>query len=232
MAVLIKLCTREAAKYAVMNWHYSKAMPSGKLVHYGVWEDGRFIGAVVFGRGATPTLSKSLHLEQQELCELVRVAMCAHTAPVTQVVAACLKQLKKDNPGLRLVVSFADPEHGHHGGIYQAGNWIYTGSSGYMRMGFILNGRLVHERSVAAMLRGRDRGGLSWIQWLRANVDPAAKEHHADGKHRYVYPLDRKMRAAMTKRAVPYPQRAAEVSRVTSHISGVGGQVQLLEAAP
>ena len=36
-------CSYEAAKYAVMHWHYSKTMPAGKTVKLGVWENGRFI---------------------------------------------------------------------------------------------------------------------------------------------------------------------------------------------
>jgi hypothetical protein len=31
--------------------------------------------------------------------------------------------------GLRLIVSFADTAQGHHGGIYQAAGWIYSGGT-------------------------------------------------------------------------------------------------------
>ena len=41
-----------------MHWHYSQAMPAGKLVTFGVWEHGRFVGAVLYGRGANHNLSK------------------------------------------------------------------------------------------------------------------------------------------------------------------------------
>ena len=36
-------CSHEAATFAVMHWHYSKAMPKSKLAKVGVWEDGKFI---------------------------------------------------------------------------------------------------------------------------------------------------------------------------------------------
>ena len=45
--------THEAATYAVEHWHYSHTMPKSKLVKIGVWEDGKFIGVVLFGVGAT-----------------------------------------------------------------------------------------------------------------------------------------------------------------------------------
>jgi len=124
-------CSHAAAQYAVSHWHYSKCLPPPKLFSLGVWEgdEARFVGAVVYSRGATQKLVSRFGLDMTEGCELVRVALRDHLAPVSQVVAESLRQLKRANPGLRLVVSFADPYQGHHGGIYQAGNWIYAGET-------------------------------------------------------------------------------------------------------
>lgn len=52
----VDFATYEATKYAVLNWHDSECMPAGKLVKVGAWEDGLFIGVVVFGLGATNDL--------------------------------------------------------------------------------------------------------------------------------------------------------------------------------
>lgn len=41
-------------------------------------------------------------------------------------VTQCLKLL---SPRPLCIVSYSDPNHGHHGYIYQATNWIYTGTS-------------------------------------------------------------------------------------------------------
>ncbi len=46
----IKPCSHKAAKFAVENWHYSHSMPAGKLVKYGVWEHGKFVGSIIFSR--------------------------------------------------------------------------------------------------------------------------------------------------------------------------------------
>jgi hypothetical protein len=67
-------CSFDAAKYAVEHWHYSHAMPAGKLAKVGVWEDGSFIGAVVFGRGANSHLGSPYGLSGLQCSELVRVA--------------------------------------------------------------------------------------------------------------------------------------------------------------
>jgi hypothetical protein len=52
-------CSHEAAKFAVEHWHYSKVIPKSKLAKIGVWEDGTFIGAIIFGVGATADLVKA-----------------------------------------------------------------------------------------------------------------------------------------------------------------------------
>ena len=191
-------CNRKAAEYAVMHWHYSRAMPSGRLITFGVWEDGRFIGAVIYGRGATPALMSPYGLTQAQGCELVRVALTTHTAPVSQIVANTLGALRASNPGLRIVVSFADPAEGHHGGIYQAGNWFYTGTMVHKDY-FVVRGKTMHPRSV---------GSSGWVQslaWLREHVDPDATTATKPGKHRYVMPLDRAMRRRVRALAQPYP---------------------------
>lgn len=192
-----------AAKYAVERWHYSHTLPPSP-VRFGVWEHGQFVGVVLFGRGATPYLFDPYHLTQYAGCELVRIALTTHEAPVTQIVAAAIRQLHAASPGLRLIVSFADPAHGHHGGIYQAGGWLYLGMTA--PADFFENphtGEVVHPRTVAAAERRRRTTGttsLARVQYRRV---------HLPGKHRYVMPLDKAMRRMLTKHALPYPERIA-----------------------
>lgn len=199
-------CSFEAAKYAVMNWHYSQAMPSGKLIKYGVWENNKFIGAVIYGRGANKDLGKPYKLEQTEICELVRVALTTHTAPVSQIVAETIKQLKATNTGLRLIISFADPEQSHKGGIYQAGNWLYNGMS-FAADEYIVNGQRIHGRSLRAKrathpIKTNDKNAL---QWAKRILDPNAQEIKGSSKHRYLMPLDRAMRRQLKGIELPYP---------------------------
>lgn len=199
-------CTHEAAKFAVMNWHYSKCMPKSSLVKYGVWEDGEFIGCVIFGMGATITYAKSFDVGQFEVCELVRVALRTHTAPVTEIVARSIKMLRHDNPGLRVILSFADPNHGHHGGIYIAGNWIYLGQTKGAHM-FVIDGEEVHPRTVSGFVRqfGGLRTGESRVQFLQRTMDPRASCIQPIAKHRYAYPLDRPTRRRLNLKALPHP---------------------------
>lgn len=216
--------SHHGALYAVERWHYSRSMPSGKTARFGVWEAGRYIGVVIYSRGATPRLGDRYGLTQTECAELTRVALREHTAPVTRIVAESLRQLRATNPGLRLVVSFADPAEGHHGGIYQAGNWIYTGSM-EQREYFVVRGKLMHPRSVGA------NGWRQSLPWLQRFVDPRAHAVKKPGKHRYLYPLDKATRRAVRRLAKPYP-RAVEASEVTRGGSTAESRVRSPATAP
>lgn len=198
--LVVKPCSHKAAKHAVMRWHYSKAMPVGKLVKFGVWENRCFIGVVIYGRGAAPDLGTRYGLDQTEVCELVRVALTVHESPVSQIVALSLRTLREANPKLRLVVSFADPNEGHHGGIYQAGNWLYTGPSADARF-YRIHGTLYHPKTCHSMY---GVGGQS-LPWLQRHVDPNVEPVMMPGKHRYLYPLDRQMRRRLLPLSKPYP---------------------------
>lgn len=212
MTLVIGNASHDAAKFAVENWHYSRILPTGKLVKYGVWEDSKFIGVVIYSRGASPNLGTFLGLDQTEICELTRVALTAHTSPVSQIVAATLKLLKKDNPKLRAVVSFADPKEGHKGGIYQAGNWIYTGSSNPVTE-YYIDGRWRHTRGA-----------------YHHPKRPTAPKREAPGKFRYIYPLDKPMRRKITKFSLPYPS-AVEGSKESRSNSVTEGRVRFSPTA-
>jgi hypothetical protein len=194
-------CSHEAAKYAVEKWHYSGRVPKSKLAKVGVWESGKFVGCVIFGVGATPEIAKPFGLVATQVVELVRVALSNHRAAVSRIIAIALKIVHKANPGLRVVVSFADSSQGHHGGIYQAGGWAFVGSQEYHA--YRILGEIVHPRTCY------DRYGVGGqsIPWLKANVDAKA-ERIANGiKHKYVMPLDAEMKARIEPLRQPYPKR-------------------------
>ncbi len=219
MSLVVASCSYEAAKWAVEHWHYSKRMPCGKLVPFGAWEDDRYVGAVIFGSGANQLLLRPYDLDQMEGCELVRVALRSHESPTTQILSSAIRLLKNTNPGLRLLVSYADMAQNHHGGIYQAGNWIYLGEYVGTHGVYRINGKVVHGRSIYA------RYGTRRLDWLRANVDSEATPVLEQPKHRYVYPLDRRIRKQIAPLALPYPH-ADEDSKESRPTSGGESRVR------
>ena len=201
----IDWATHEAAKHACEKWHYSKCLPSGKTVKLGAWEHGKFIGVVIFGRGANHNMLKPFGLNQDEGCELVRVALSKHESPVSRIVAVAIRFLKKQSPHLRLIVSYADPCEGHHGGIYQAGNWVYSGLSSKAVKVFY-NGKWSHKKTV-------DDAGVDQSKLKKKTVE---------GKHRYLMPIDSEVSKKIEYLRKPYPKRDKQA--FTESIGVAAGQ--------
>jgi hypothetical protein len=222
----IDWATHEAAKYAVENWHYSRRLPVFGITKIGTWEDGVFIGVVIFSRGATPEIGSPYGLQQTEICELTRVALKKHATPVSKIIAVAIRFLKKRNPKLKAIISFADAAQGHHGGIYQAGGWIYAGVSethAYRVLGKIEHPKSLHSRY--------GKGGQS-ISWLKKNIDPNAERIIAGNKHRYLMPLDNEMREKILPLAKPYPKRAQSIENDAPGIPAGGGRCESDLCAP
>ena len=204
-------CSHEAAKFSVEHWHYSRTMPAGKNVYLGVWEDGQFIGAVIVGMGSGNSTNGTRYglSKSHEIAELVRVALTVHASAVSRIVSVCIKKLKKQSPGIRLLISMADPKAGHVGGIYQAGGWVYTGVTKADVM-YQVGGEYVHHRTATS------KGSVKGLPSMP--IPP---------KHRYLYPLDSAMREQIAPLAKPYPKRdscaASKDSVVPGHQPGEGG---------
>ena len=113
-------------------------------------------------------------------------------------------------PGSHIVVSFADPDHGHVGYVYQATNFLYCGLS-EKRTDWAIKGQEgLHGHTVADQFRGCES---------RAN---AIREKYGDDfylqartrKHRYVSFVGPKCFKRSACKALrypvePYPKAAA-----------------------
>jgi hypothetical protein len=184
-----------------------------------VWEGNDFVGIVIFSRGAAKHLGTPYGLTQTEVCELTRIALrTPHATPVTKIVAVALRMLRAHCPGLRLVVSFADPDEGHHGGIYQGGNWIYTGMSPPSYQWERPDGKRLHARQVTASGVGREFGEK--VTTLKPSE---CRRVSRSGKHRYLMPLDKQTRRKALKLSKPYPKPAQVSSESLANQQGLGG---------
>ena len=216
----IDWATHEAARYACEKWHYSRCVPMPPIVKIGVWEDEKFVGVVLFSRGASPALGAAYGLSQLECCELTRVALRDHKNPVSRIISIAIRFLKKSNDGLRLIVSFADPSHGHHGGVYQAGGWIYSGDSDEKTDFIAPDGKRLLSRQVSESGFVRQFGKMTRTP-KRSECTPV----HLPGKHRYLMPLDDAMRAKIAPLAKPYPKSTRVKKQDSESPSELGGAV-------
>ena len=107
-----------------------------------------------------------------------------------------------------MLVSFADPLHGHYGGIYQAGGWIYTGTTQDYKA-WKVGDRIIHPRSL---------DGGKWMGEPKP-VPKGAIAVVLPGKHRYLYPLDKAMRRQIEPLRQPYPKRADEAKEIARPVT-------------
>jgi hypothetical protein len=206
MTLRLDWCSHAAAKYAVEHWHYSRSLPTPPLVKIGVWEDDKYIGAVLFSRGANNNLGRPYGLPTVQVCELTRVALAQHKTPVSRIVAIAIKMLRKACDGLRLCVSFADPNEQHVGTIYQAGGWVYVGATPPSQKYIDKHGREWHQRQVSVSGVKPQYGQLRHV----AKISECVKVPQL-GKLRYLMPLDAAMRAQIEPLRKPYPKRATSI---------------------
>ena len=153
------------------------------------------------------------------MAELARVALTAHKTPVSRIVAIAVKLLRRQSIGLRLVVSYADPREGHHGGIYQAGNWVYVGDTPPDVRYVDRSGTEHHPRMACST-------GVKISFGVRKRVVKTqdCTKVQVPGKHKYLMPLDPEMRAKILPLAKPYPKRVASDTGDTPSVQeGKGG---------
>lgn len=202
--------TFEACKYATKNWHYSKCMPTGKIVKIGAWENDKFIGCVLYSYGANNNAAKSFKLKQNECCELTRVALNKHKTSVSRILSISLKMLKKQCPGLKIVFSYADKsDQGHAGTIYQANGWAYLGERKTSDKGayYVINGKQIHGRSARAKYGSEKNFPKGWT--------------HVPSKTKHLYVKSLTDEIVFVSK--PYPKRASSVESGTADFQLAGG---------
>lgn len=213
----LDFCSHEAATFACKAWHYSRSMPCPPHVRLGVWEADRFVGVVVFARGANKSIGAPYGLQATEVAELARIALRDHVTPVSRIIAVAVAMLRRHAPGLRLLVSYADPQQQHVGVVYQAANWLYLGATPPSRVFVDGRGRRWHPRMVSTTGTKRVFGKPRRVVRI---ADCTVEQ--TPGKFRYVLPLDDDMRARLAPLAQAYPKRERSAESGTAATSRRG----------
>ena len=116
----------------------------------------------------------------------------------SRVIGALLRSLRKHTK-LKFLLSYADPELGHVGTIYQATGWVYTGLSQATPLYDLGDGKHYHSRSLSHRL-----GTRSTRHFARHGVK--VQRVAQQPKHRYLYFLDSSWRYRLQVPQLPYPK--------------------------
>lgn len=134
--VSIREINKSVAKHMIVKYHYSHAWTMCRYA-LGVYYkgDGEFfgseklIGCLVYGYPVGRSAIKSVidGLEKDECLELTRLFI--HDGYGSNIesysMGQSFKWMKENAPNIKMLLSYADPEQLHLGGIYQATNWLY-----------------------------------------------------------------------------------------------------------
>ena len=194
------------AKSIIVKHHYSKTFPSAELC-LGFYVKEKLNAVIVYGKSATARMADSLPGEYLELVRLFSFDWAGKNME-SYSIGQIIKFIKKNLPNVKVLISFADPEQGHLGKVYQATNWLYCGLSQPDEW-YIVDDKKIHPRSMVAKFG--TRGGKKLKEM---GIDFERKKLH--GKHRYIYLLgkskkeNRKLKQELQYEILSYPKENNE----------------------
>jgi hypothetical protein len=208
-SILIKKATPQQIRYACMNFHYAKAVPSAQIA-FACYENDLFVGVIAYGGGANNNIAKSFGLLQGQVLELVRVALSdKHTLPTSKYVSLTLRLMKKYKPLCKVIISYADLTNQNHKGIiYRACNFLYYGERSTNKGAYYkINGKIIHGRSARAKYGSQAKFPAGW------------EDVPSMTKYLYVYPIDITMRHKLESKASTYHvEESGAVPTMSHHI--------------
>jgi hypothetical protein len=184
----VKLVTRNEVRDFIEHWHYSKSI-NGLMISYsfGLYDDDVLIGAAVFGKLAMANTWKKYGKCETDVIELRRLCLIDNTKKFSEsyFISRCIKWLKQ-NTKIKIIVSYADPEYGHLGIIYQASNFTLIGKSSPGKV-ILWNGKKYHDKAIRTKYKGELKPFAKRLALALQNKEAFYKK--TVGKYIYVYSL-------------------------------------------
>ena len=175
-AILLLGVDRAAAIQTIKRNHYTHSVPSGKSYYLKSDE-----ALVVWSIPANKNIAKFLLGYDGKVWELSRLWAPDGHAPnlLTQSISAATKMIwMAEHPDA--IVSYADPNVGHNGGVYRAASWLYHGRSDEARAYRGPDGQIIARRSFHSGGKGMTKAQIEALGY---------EEFKAQGKERFVKPL-------------------------------------------
>lgn len=187
----------------IEKWHYSHSAKGQSPKNcFALMHDGDMIGAMIYGFFSMRNQWKKYSVygidDEFEVIELRRLVCIDETPRNTEsyFIGQTIKYLKK-NTNYKIIVSYADPHHGHAGTIYKATNFYHVGMTAPGKI-IDYNGNRHHDKSIRDINKshfkktGERIPAQSALRLIRALESGEAKMIDTPGKHIYVMPLNKK----------------------------------------
>ena len=183
------------AKSIIIKYHYSHKW-SGGTYSFGVYYNNLLVGCLSYATPVGPyvvdTITKTFKLNKSKIYELRRlwIADGLGTNIESYSIGQSFRFLRKY--GIDILISYSDPNQKHLGKVYQATNWYYQGQldGKICRDGFMVNGEKYHRKTILEKYGTKKEDYLKELKKIDSNFKELLKE----GKHRYLYILNKKLK--------------------------------------
>ena len=171
---IVRPCSRNEAAPLILGVHYAHRWSTTKHL-YALVENDKVAGVVSYGPPSSPQVARSAFRGDKTLVlELNRLVITTPTKnAASMLVGLSLRKLPKP----WVCVSYADGGRGHKGYVYQATNFKYAGCMKPHDAEYLVEGKRVHPRTLAA------RGITNPVEWAAQN---GIQRVPIEPKHRYI----------------------------------------------
>ena len=179
MVYEVKKINYNDTKPFILNIHYAKRVPSINYA-YGLFLKQELVGIVSYGIPASASLCEGVagKNNKHHVIELNRLVLKHNKKNEASIlIGASFKLLPKP----KIIVSYADTKEKHLGVVYQATNFMFTGTT--------------KERTDMAGADGKHS---------RHHLGDATKRVHRSAKHRYIYVIGNKRDKKLLTKQINY----------------------------
>ena len=239
--VYLSPLNKNVAKDLIVKNHYTHKW-SLCTVAYGVYYkeyiestffggfNSKLIGVLVYGNavGRNASTSISSLLINNNVLELTRVWIADGYGKNIEsyCIAESFRQINKDYPEIKCILSYSDSEAGHSGTIYQATGFLYQGDN-YVDIALMpnysvsLNGppdyNWIHSRTVYSKWKTHN------VDKLKERIGKTFWRKRESGKHRYIKFIsskieNKKLVKSLKHKVLPYPKNVSFKEEVTEII--------------
>lgn len=199
--------------------HYLRSVGSRAEHVFAVYSLGEFfgpdalLGAAMFARPGREFVARSLWAEG-DFGNTVELARFYTVDDPPRNLGSWLlsRSVHMLPPELEMVVAFSDPFAHHHGGLYQAASWLYTGTDDADNYHYVdAEGRRVAKQTPWRIAQRQRQSGLFVGERpvdgeRRVCAERGWVKVRDLAKHRYVKPRTKRARHALCKPCLPYPK--------------------------
>jgi len=182
----VKICNNEIKEFVKKNHYSHSVIGVSSVYNFKLTYNNKIVGAMIYGYISAPNAYKKYVDKKEDMLELRRLCCIDDTPKNTEsyFISKTLKWLIL-NTNVKKIISYADPEYGHNGLIYQASNFEHIGMTNTSKI-VLFNNKKYHLRC----LTKNDNGEFPQFKQNIINGIKTGETTFKKTKPKYIYLYD------------------------------------------